>query len=47
MAERPRRRHERRGLRAAVAAISEVLDAADPISGEYTLEVSPPASTGR
>lgn len=28
-------------------ALSEVLDAADPITGEYTLEVSTPASIGR
>jgi hypothetical protein len=39
------RRHERRGLRAPVAGLSEVMDAADPIAGEYLLEVSSPAST--
>ncbi len=43
MAETPGRRHGDRGLRQPVAAPSpRSLDAADPISGEYRLEVSSP-----
>ena len=42
MAERPDGHMEVSDCAALSRAISDVLDAADPISGEYTLEVSSP-----
>ncbi len=42
MAERPDGRMEIEDCATLSRALSEVLDAADPISGEYTLEVSSP-----
>lgn len=47
MAERPEGGIEVDDCADISRAVSALLDVEDPISGEYTLEVSSPASTGR